>query len=117
LICGGLRPPTLRKSNSLLLVPTGSTSGNTWQPVNGEAQQKNKNGSPAYLELVSDPTFDHASWQAVKTTAPANDQGVAELVVARSTALTSPHHAMRWRSQTYRQQSTVPLHPPAAAER
>jgi len=78
--------------NSSLLVRTDFTSDDAWAQVSGEAQRENADGFRAYLELVSDPAFDGASWQAVKAAVPANEAGVSVLFVADSEALTSPDH-------------------------
>lgn len=77
--------------NGSLLVRTDFTSDPAWQQVVDEAQRENEDGFQAGVYIISDPEFDHASWESVKAACP-DDLGAAVLFIADSTALTSPDH-------------------------
>lgn len=83
---------TLPWSNGSLLVRTDFTSDDAWQHVSDEAQRESEDGFLAYLEPVSDPAFDGATWQEVKEAVPANDHGASVLFIADRTALATPDH-------------------------
>jgi hypothetical protein len=84
--------PTLPRLNSSLLVRTDFTSDDAWEQVRDEARRQNQDGFRAYIEPVSDPAFERATWEAVKAAVPANDYGASVLFIADSTTLTSPDH-------------------------
>src|SRR6266851_2174278 len=84
--------PTLPRSKFSLLVRTDFTSDEAWQHLCAQAQEENRDGFRAYLEPVSDPDFDHATWIQVKAAVPADSQAAAVLFVADSTTLASPEH-------------------------
>lgn len=86
------RMPTLPRSNSSLLVRTDFTSDDAWHQVSYEARRENEDGFRAYIEPISDPEFDRASWEGVKAAVPANDHGASVLFVADSATFTSPDH-------------------------
>jgi len=54
--------PTLPRSDFSLLVRTDFTRDHVWQQLCDQAQQENGDGFRAYIEPVSAPEFDHASW-------------------------------------------------------
>jgi hypothetical protein len=81
---------TLPRDGSLL-VRTDFTSDAAWQQLAGEAQRENEDGFQASVYVVTDPEFDHASWELVKAACP-DDPGAAVLFIADSKALTSPGH-------------------------
>ena len=84
--------PTLPMSDCSLLVRTEFTSDEAWQQVNRAARAQYEDGFQAYIELVSDPAFDRAAWQAVRAAVPANDHGASVLFIADSTTPTQPDH-------------------------
>jgi hypothetical protein len=51
-----------------------------------------EDGFRAYLEPVSDSTFDGAPWEAVRAAVPPDDHGAAVLFIADSTTSASPDH-------------------------
>jgi hypothetical protein len=82
----------LPRANCSLLVRTDFASQDAWRAVCDEALREYEDGFRAYLEPVSDPAFDAASWEAVKAAVPANHHGASVLFVADSIALTLPDH-------------------------
>jgi len=100
--------PTLPRSESSLLVRTDFTSEKAWQQLCAQAQEENGDGFGAYIEPVSDPDFDHASWIQVKAAVPADSQEAAVLFVADRTTLTSPEHPVVVVDHAERQ-AAVPL--------
>jgi hypothetical protein len=60
--------------------------------VSGEAQAEYADGFRAYLQPVSDPAFEDATWQQVKEAVPAETRGVSVLFIADATTLTNPDH-------------------------
>ena len=84
--------PTLPRSHSSLLVRTDFTCDDAWDLVSDEAQREYKDGFRAYLEPVSDPAFDGATWAVVKAAVPVEDQGASVLFVADAMTLTAPDH-------------------------
>ena len=84
--------PILPERNCSLLVRTDFTRDDAWQQVADQATRENDDGFQAYVEPVSDPAFDRASWQEVKAAVPANGQGASVLFIADGTALSSPDH-------------------------
>ncbi|SRR6266851_370907 len=84
--------PTLPRSKFSLLVRTDFTSDEAWQHLCAQAQQENGDGFRAYIEPVSDPDFDHATWIQVKAAVHGGRQEAAVPFVADSTTLTSPEH-------------------------
>jgi hypothetical protein len=83
--------PTLPRSYGSLLVRTDFTSDAAWQQVVDAALREDEEGYAAGIDPHSDPDFDQASWQTVKSACPA-DPGAAVLFIADSTTLTSPDH-------------------------
>ncbi len=84
--------PTLPRSESSLLVRTDFTSDDAWQQLCARALEENRDGFRAYIEPVSDPDFDHATWIQVKAAVPGDSHKAAVLFVGDSTTLTSPEH-------------------------
>jgi hypothetical protein len=84
--------PELPKLNCSLLVRTDFTNDDAWRGVWDQALRESEDGFRAYLEPVSDPAFDGASWEQVKAAVPANDHGASVLFIADSMALTRPDH-------------------------
>jgi uncharacterized protein DUF6924 len=84
--------PMLPRSQCSLLVRTDFSSDDTWQLLCDEALREYEDGFRAYLELVSDPAFDGAPWEAVKAAIPPNNNGAAVLFIADSTTFASPDH-------------------------
>ncbi len=84
--------PTLPKLDRSLLVRTDFSDDAAWELLANEAQRENHDGFRAYVEPVNDPSFDGASWEAVKAAIPTNDNGAAVLFVADAIALASPDH-------------------------
>lgn len=84
--------PALPKSSTSLLVRTDFTSDDAWQQVSGEARRENEDGFAAFIEPISDPAFDRATWETVKAAVPADGEGAPVLFVADSTTLTAPDH-------------------------
>jgi hypothetical protein len=84
--------PTLPRSNGSLLVRTDFTSDDTWRQVSDEAGRENADGFRAYIQPVSAPEFDGATWEVVKAAVPADDHGAAVLFIADSETFTSPDH-------------------------
>ncbi len=84
--------PTLPDIGTLL-VRTDFTDDDAWNQVRDEATREyGPDGFRAYIEPVSDPEWDGASWEAVKAAAPAGDEGPSVLFIADSTTLASPEH-------------------------
>lgn len=83
--------PTLPRSSGSLLVRTDFTSDVAWEQVIEEAERENEDGFQAGFDAISDPGFDHASWESVKAACP-DDPGAAVLFIADSTTLASPDH-------------------------
>jgi hypothetical protein len=75
-----------------LLVRTDFTNDETWQQVSHEAQADNSDGFRAYVQPVSDPAFDGATWQLVKASVPAESRGTSVLFVADTGTLAEPDH-------------------------
>jgi hypothetical protein len=84
--------PTLPSSSSSLLVRTDFTSDDAWEQVREETLRENADGFRAYVEPVSDPAFDRASWRAVKAAVPAHVERAAVLFVADATTMGSADH-------------------------
>lgn len=85
--------PTLpTPSYGSLLVRTDFTSDAAWQQLSDEAQRENEDAFQAHFDAISDPEFDHASWESVKAACPDDDDGASVLFIADSTTLTSPEH-------------------------
>jgi hypothetical protein len=84
----------LPRANSLtaLLVRTDFSSDEAWQRACDEAQREYDDGFSADLVLVSDPAFGRASWEAVRATVPASNDGPAVLFVADEVTLHTPGH-------------------------
>ena len=82
----------LPQANCSLMVRTDFTSEDAWRAVHDEALREYEDGFRAYLEPVSDPAFDGATWEAVKVAVPANNHGASVLFIADSTTLTMPDH-------------------------
>jgi len=82
----------LPRANCSLLVRMDFTSKDAWRAVCDEALREYEDGFRAYLEPVSDPAFDGATWEAVKAAVPANQHGASVLFIADSTTLTWPDH-------------------------
>jgi Domain of unknown function (DUF6924) len=82
--------PTLPMLDCSLLVRTDFSKDAEWQQLTDDAQRENEDGFRAYLETVSDPAFDGASWEAVKAAVPANENGAAVLFIADGKTLSSP---------------------------
>jgi hypothetical protein len=75
-----------------LLVRTDFTSEDAWRAVCDDALREYEDGFQAYLEPVSDPGFEGAGWETVRTAVPSGDHGVSVLFIADSTTLASPDH-------------------------
>ncbi len=84
--------PMLPRSDCSLLVRTDFTSDEAWQQVSDAARAEYEGGFEAYIEPVSDPAFDGATWQMVKAALPPNDHGASVLFIADSITLTSQDH-------------------------
>lgn len=82
----------LPMSDCSLLVRTDFTSDKAWHQVSDTAQAEYEDGFRAYVEPVSDPAFDGATWQAVKAAVPATGHGALVLFIADSTAIVRPDH-------------------------
>ena len=79
-------------SDCSLLVRTDFTSDQAWQQVSAAAQALYEDGFQAYVEPVSDPAFEGVSWQEVRASVPANDNGAAVLFIVDTMTLTIPDH-------------------------
>jgi uncharacterized protein DUF6924 len=75
-----------------LLVRTDFTNDETWQQVSYEAQAENSDGFRAYVQPVSDPAFDGATWQMVKASVPAEPRDASVLFIADTATLAEPDH-------------------------
>jgi len=75
-----------------LLERTDLTSERAWQQVSAEAQAECEEGFRAYIEPVSNRTFEGATLEAVKAAVPASANGAAVLFIADTTAMTLPDH-------------------------
>jgi hypothetical protein len=82
--------PTLPALDRSLLVRTDFSDDLAWELLADEAQRENQDGFRAYVEPISDPSFDGAGWDVVKAAIPGNDNGAAVLFVADAVALASP---------------------------
>jgi hypothetical protein len=60
----------LPRAHCSLLVRTDFTSKDAWRAVCDESLREYGDGFRAYLEPVSDPMFDGASWEMVKAAVP-----------------------------------------------
>jgi hypothetical protein len=81
--------PTLPALDRSLLVRTDFSDDPAWELLADDAQRENQDGFRAYVEPISDPSFDGAGWEAVKAAVPSNDNGAAVLFVADAVALAS----------------------------
>ena len=70
---------------------TDFSSDEAWQQLVGQATRENEDEFRAYVEPVSDPAFDAASWETVKAVVPAG-QGASVLFIADGSSLSSPDH-------------------------
>ncbi len=84
--------PKLPALDRSLLVRTEFSDDPAWARVTEEAQRVNEDGFRAYIEPISDPSFDGAGWEAVKAAIPSTSGGPAVLFVADDVALASPDH-------------------------
>lgn len=74
-----------------LLVRTDFNNDETWQ-VSCEAQAENSDGFLAYVQPVSDPAFDGATWQLVKASVPAEPREASVLFIADTATLAERDH-------------------------
>jgi len=63
-----------------------------WQGISDEARRENEDGFRAYLEPVSDPAFDHLTWDALRAAMPPNGHGARVLFIADSATYILPDH-------------------------
>jgi hypothetical protein len=80
----------LPDSGASFLVRTDFASEAAWQQVRDEAGRENQDSLRAYIEPVSDPGFQHASWEEVKAAVPAGNGDAVVLFIPDSITLTTP---------------------------
>jgi len=84
----------LPKLNGSLLVRTDFSSDDVWLRACAAVAQESEEGFRAYVELISDPAFDGASWQAVQHAVPKNNHGASVLFIADREALATPDYPL-----------------------
>jgi hypothetical protein len=85
--------PTLPGSGATLLVRTDFSDDDAWDQVRDEAQPEyGPESYYAVVELVDDPAWAGASWEALKSVAPADSAGPSVLFIADGVTFAAPEH-------------------------
>jgi hypothetical protein len=84
--------PTLPESGIALLVRTDFADNDAWRALCRKVAEPSDEGFTANVDPVSDPAFDGAEWEAVKSSVPPNDQGSMIVLIADSVTLGSGDH-------------------------